>query len=216
MALLFDSTAHEYFLDGPKVPSCTTVLRDSGLIRLDGIPSFILEAALKRGTAVHELVHYLNENDLDWASVDDAYRPYLDAWVAFREQRELRIDLCEYRIASKKHRVAGTLDCLGCLDGDGALIDYKTGNPEDVAADLQTAGYVGMATEWAQTDPVLAAALARYPRLRRFSVRLRRDGTFRVTEYTDVRDYSRFLTLTAAWHIRNERGAIVQPDDLAA
>jgi hypothetical protein len=216
MALLFDAGAHEYFLDGPKVPSNTQVLRDSGLIQLDGIPSFVLEKALQRGSAVHELVHFLNENDLDWASVDPTYRPYLDAWVSFREQRALRIDLCEFRVASRKHRVAGTLDCLGLLEGDGALIDYKTGNPEDVAADFQTAGYVVMAQEWAQTDTRLAAILASYPRLRRFSVRLRRDGSFKVKEYTDVRDYSRFLTLVSAWHIRQERGAIVQPDDIAA
>lgn len=216
MALLFDAGAHEYFLDGPRVPSNTQILRDSGLIQLDGVPSFVLEAALTRGSAVHQLVHYLNENDLDWDSVDPAYRPYLDAWQSFREQRDLRIDLCEYRVASRCHRVAGTLDCLGLLEGDGAVIDYKTGNPEDVAADFQTAGYVAMAEEWAKTDPRLADVLGRYRRVRRFSVRLRRDGTFRVKEYTDVRDFSRFITLVSAWHIRQERGAIVQPDDIAA
>lgn len=216
MSLVFDHDKHEYFLDGDRVPSNTQVLRDSGLIMLDGIPSFVLDAALKRGSAVHQLVHYLNEDDLDWSSVDDAYRGYLDAWVAFRQQRELRVDLCEYRVASRTHRVSGTLDLLGLLEGDGALIDYKTGDPDDVAADFQTAGYVVMANEWAKTDARLAAVLAQYTRLRRYSVRLRRDGTFRVKEYTDPRDFSRFITLVSAWHIRRERGAIVQPEDIAA
>jgi len=216
MALLFDAASHTYYLDGPQVPSTTGVLRDSGLINLEKIPSFILERARTRGSAVHALVHFANENDLDWASVDDAYRPYLDAWLQYCRERALRVLLCEYRIASRRHRVAGTLDLLCEIAGDGWLIDYKTGDPEDVAADFQTGSYLGMAFEWATDDPRLATVLRRHTRWRRAAVRLLRTGSFRVTEYTDPRDYSRFQTLVAAWHIRNERGAIVQPDDVAA
>ena len=40
-----------------------------------------------------------------------------------------------------------TLDCVGLWQGHGALIDLKTGDPRDVAADLQTAGYLGMLLE---------------------------------------------------------------------
>jgi hypothetical protein len=192
------------------------VLRDSGLIDLGQIPAFILERARVRGSAVHQLVHYQNENDLDWGSVDPAYRGYLDAWVRYRDERQLRVLLCEHRIASRRHRVAGTLDLLCEFAGDGWLIDYKTGDPEDVAADFQTGSYLGMALEWALEDPRLAAVLTRHARWRRAAVRLLKTGSFRVTEYTDPRDYSRFQTLVAAWHIRHERGAIVEPDDVAA
>lgn len=216
MALMFDQASHTYFLDGPQVPSTTGVLRDSGLINLDRIPPFILERARKRGSAVHALVHFLNEDDLDWSSVDEAYLPYLNAWMAYRLERKLRVLLCEYRIASRRHRVAGTLDLLCDIAGDGWLIDYKTGDPEDVAADFQTGSYLGMAMEWALEDSRLAAVLNRHTRWRRAAVRLMRTGSFRVTEYTDPRDYSRFQTLVAAWHIRNERGAIVEADDVAA
>lgn len=216
MALLFDAERHEYFLDGALMPSTTQILRDSGLIRLDSIPAFILEAARQRGSAVHQLVHYLNEDDLDWTSVDDKYRPYLDAWLRFREERKLAVLLCEHRLASRRHRVTGTLDLLCEIDGDGWLIDYKTGDPEDVAADFQTGAYLGQAMEWAVEDQRLAAVLKRHQRWRRASVRLMKTGSFRAHEYTDPRDYSRFQTLAAAWHIRNERGAIVQPDDIAA
>jgi len=216
MALLFDPGRHEYFLDGVQVPSVTEVLRASGLIDLSQIPTFILERARVRGSAVHQLVHYLNEEDLDWTSVDPALRGYLDAWIAYREQTQLRVLLCEHRIASRQHRCAGTLDLLAIIRNEGWLLDYKTGDPEDVAADFQTGAYLGLAAEWSASDPRLAEALALFPRWRRAAVRLKKDGTFRVTEYTDVRDYARFHTLVAAWHIRRERGAIVQADDLAA
>jgi hypothetical protein len=216
MSLLFEHDAHRYWLDGQVVPSTTQILRDSGLIRLDGIPPFILEAARKRGSACHALVHFLNEGDLDWSSVDDSYRPYLEAWIRYRDERQLVVLLCEHRIVSRRHRVAGTLDLLCEIDGDGWLIDYKTGDPEDVAADFQTGSYLGMAMEWSSDDARLEAVLARHARWRRGAVRLMKTGSFRAKEYTDPRDYSRFQTLAAAWHIRNERGAIVQPDDIAA
>jgi hypothetical protein len=216
MALLFDDARHEYFLDGRPLPSVTGVLHASGLIDLSQIPPFILDRARTRGSAVHQLLHYLNESDLDWGSVDPDYRGYIDAWIAYREQLGLRVLLCEHRIASRRHRVAGTLDLLGIIADEGWLIDYKTGDPDDVSADFQTGAYLGMAFEWAADDSRLAEALQLYPRWRRAAVRLRKNGTFQVTEYTDARDYARFHTLVAAWHIRHEHGAIVQADDVAA
>lgn len=216
MALMFDRERHEYWIDGVLTPSTTQILRDSGLIRLDGVPEFILERARKRGSAVHELIHFSNEDDLDWSSVDEAYLPYLNAWMAYKTERQPRVLLCEYRIASRRHRVTGTLDLLCEIGDDGWILDYATGDPEDVSKDFQTASYLGLAMEWASEDPRLAQVLRRHARWRRAAVRLMRTGSFRVTEYDDPRDYARFQTLVAAWHIRNERGAIVQVDDVAA
>lgn len=216
MALTFDPSAHVYTLDGSVVPSVTGILRHSGLIDLSQIPPFILDRARARGSAVHQLVHYLNEDDLDWGSVDPAYRGYLEAWQNYRAAVSLRVLLCEYRVASRRHRVAGTIDLLAIIRNEGWILDYKTGDPDDVAADFQTAGYLGLAFEWALTDPRLAQALQLFPRWRRASVRLKKDKTFLVTEYTDARDYARFQTLTAAWHIRNERGALEQSIDVVA
>jgi hypothetical protein len=55
--------------------------------------------------------------------------------------------MCELRVFSRRHRFAGTLDVLGCWRGAGALIDYKTGVPADVATDLQTAAYLSALLE---------------------------------------------------------------------
>lgn len=219
MALVFDGENghHAYYLDGVRVPSVTGINQAAGLIQLDHIPAFILDAAKARGTAVHQLVHYYNERDLDWHSVADAYRPYLDAWIAYCADRQPLPYLCEYRVASRRHRVAGTLDLLCAIEHEGWLLDFATGDPADVAKDLQTAAYLGLAYEWAERDdPRLAEVLARHTRWRRGAVRLMRTGTFRFHEYVDPRDYSRFQTLAAAYHIRLERGVKVTLDDLAA
>jgi hypothetical protein len=218
MGLIFNGTdgAHDYYLDGVLTPSMTQILRDSGLIRFDGVPAFILEAARKRGSAVHQLCHYANEDDLDPTSVDDAYRGYLDAWLRCRAERGIRPLLCERRIASRRHRVTGTLDLLCAIDGDGWLLDYATGDPVNCSKNFQTAGYLGLAMEWKSEDRELANVLHRFQRWRRGSVRLRKDGSFLFREYTDVREYARFQILAAAWHIRQEYGGIVQADDIAA
>src|SRR5262249_47758938 len=160
--------------------------------------------------------HFYNEHDLDPASVDPLYAGYLNAWRRCMDERRLTPLLCEYRIASRRHRVAGTLDLLCESDGQGWLFDYCTGDLVKLAKHLQTGGYLGMAYEWAQTDPRLANVLGRHDRWRRAAVRLRKDGSFRVLEYDNPTDYARFLTLVAAMHIRQSEGADLFPEDLAA
>ena len=218
MALIFDGSdgRHAYMLDGAQAPSVTQVIAAAGLIQLDHIPSFILDQAKARGTAVHQLVHYDNEGDLDESSIDPRWRGYLEGWRAYRTERQATILLCEHRLASRRHQVAGTLDCLCTIAGEGWLLDFATGDPADVAKDLQTAAYLGLALEWAAEDPVLDATLRQHPHWRRGAVRLLADGSFRMVEYRERRDYPNFLTLAAAYHLRVARGVRLSIDDCAA
>jgi|SRR5580765_2134762 len=62
-----------------------------------------------------------------------------------------RQPLCEYRVFSRRHRFAGTLDVLGLWHGAGALLDYKTGAPADVCTDLQVSAYLGALVEMRET-----------------------------------------------------------------
>jgi hypothetical protein len=221
VALMFDAERHEYFLDGFQLPSVTGILRESGLFQLDLNPTQpwaleILNKARARGTAVHKLVHYYNERDLDWASVDPHWRPYLEAWVRYTEERRVRPLLCEFRLASRRLKCCGTGDLLCEIDGDGWLLDFKTGDPEDVAADLQTAGYLLMAHEWRAEDPKLAAVLDQFPIWRRASVRLMQTGKYHTTEYRDTRELRHFQLAAAMWHVRQARGVPIVPYDAIA
>jgi hypothetical protein len=217
--LTFDPAGHRYVLDGRQEISVTGVLKWAGLIRLGGIPENVLERARRRGSDVHELVHYRNEGDLDVESVDDAYRGYLDAWDRFCREASFRPVLSERRLASRRHRVCGTLDAIGTLDGVGALVDAKTGSPDDVAADLQTAAYEGLAREWAALgeDRELATLLGSSPfiRIQRVAVQLRRDGTFSVEVYRNPVDWTHFVNLVSAYHIAEARGAELRLDEAA-
>jgi len=202
--LTFEPVTHVYALDGQLVPSVTQILGASGLIDFGGIPLSILAAARDRGQAVHQAIHYYNEQDLDvdrFCAEFPDYAGYLQGWIAFRRQRAFTPALCERRVASPTHRYAGTIDCLGAFDGAGALLDFKTGDPDDVAADLQTAAYLGAAYEWAAQDPELARFLETYKVVRRYSVRLRKDARFTIETYGNPHDLTAFRTLVAARHV---------------
>src|SRR5262252_506152 len=122
--LTFDAAAHVYELDGEIVPSVTQILTRAGLIDFSHLPGYVREAALERGRVVHQAIHYWNEHDLDVEAFGRSfpqYAGYLDAWRSFCDQRAFVAVLNERRIASRRHRVAGTLDCLGTLDRVGVL-----------------------------------------------------------------------------------------------
>jgi hypothetical protein len=208
VSLLFDDRAHRYELDGVEVPSVTQILTRSGLIDFSQIPQFIRDAALERGRAVHQAIHYFNERDLDVAAFErdfPAYAMYLRAWMGFCEQRRFVPVLNEHRVASRRHQFAGTADSFGVLDGTAVLLDFKTGRPADVAGDLQTAAYLSCAFEWAADDDALQSFVAAHPVIRRCAVQLKRDGTFAVESYASPTDFRDFLTLVSAQRIVTAR-----------
>lgn len=207
--LTFEPASHTYTLDGQVVPSVTEVLRASGIIDFSQIPSAILEAARARGQRVHAAIHYYNEGDLDWTTLDDGDRPRVNAWLRFLEQRKFQILKAEFRLCSRRYQYAGTGDVLGLLDGKLALADFKCGEPDDVGADLQTAAYVGALYEM-QTDLDAAFdwvrdALSHKGPLQRLSIQLRKSGEPKVEPYQNPRDFREFVALVEARRIVEAR-----------
>lgn len=205
--LVFNEGPHTYTVDGERYISVTQVLRETGAVDFSGVPPSILAAAQHRGTLVHAAVHYWNENDLDVAQFAQdcpEFLGYLESWMRLVESGRLSPVLCEHRVASRRYQFAGTIDWLGVFDGQAALLDFATGDPDDCAKALQTAAYCLAAQEWA-VEPgqdYLRASVQSHPFIARYSIRLRRDGELpRVERYTDPRHTSDFLTLLAAHRI---------------
>jgi hypothetical protein len=207
MTLAFDPIGHVYTLDGERVPSVTQILKHAGVIDFSHVPPPILETARQRGTHVHAAIHFYNENDLDLDTFEQQFPEcygYVRAWIRFTNVRRFRAVLNERRIASRRYKVAGTADCFGFLDGAPVLLDFATGDPADVAKDLQTAAYYALALEWSADgdDPDLASFLASSRgALRRYGVALRADGTFSVHPYAGASDFREFLALVTAYRI---------------
>jgi len=148
-SLTFVPERHEYWLDGRRVPSVTEILKDTGVStnfdelgamseRLRG------QIELKRdlGSALHADIHAFDDGDLVWRTVDDRVLPYLEAWAIFRENTGLKPLARERVVYHAALNYCGTLDGIfERPDGARVLIDVKTGDPHDAAANLQTAGY---------------------------------------------------------------------------
>ena len=108
------------------MPSVTTLLRDTGVSvnfeELGGFGKRIEHAIqLKRdiGVAVHADAHAFDDNDLDLASVHPEVRPYLDCWIAFRQNYPaLRPATRERLVYHPVLRYAGTLDGIFLSDGE--------------------------------------------------------------------------------------------------
>jgi hypothetical protein len=204
VSLEFDPVDHVYTLDGLVLQSVTQILKVSGLIDFSHIPERILLAALERGRKVHQAIHYLNENDLDLAQFNSdfpKYAGYVESWRALLSSGRLKTVLCEHRVASRRHRYAGTIDWVGEFDGKGAILDFATGDPEDAAKFLQTAGYDAAAREWANEpgEDVLKDFYQRHRIVERYGVRLKKDGKLPTPErYKDPRNHSEFLALVDA------------------
>ena len=132
----FDEKNHEYRYGGKQLPSVTTVIKEALNIQY---PDYAIYHAT-RGTFVHKAIElYLNGN-LDFSSIDETIKPYLDSFIAFQEKAKIEPLLLEERFADKNISFAGTVDIVGKVKGKTYLFDIKTGQKQD-SYNAQMAGY---------------------------------------------------------------------------
>lgn len=181
--LTFNSERHEYRWDDHIVPSVTQVL--SPLFQWDKVPPHVLERKRQIGTAVHAAIHLELTVGVDSASIDPAVAPYFNAWKCFRDSCDFEPVLVEYRVWHPELHYAGTFDEWGMLNGEPALIDWKTSmhlNYEAVGA--QTAAYL---TALSKSG---IGALSD----KRFALKLGSDGGFKLEPYRSLHDdFNRFM-----------------------
>ena len=109
--LEFNEERHEYRLDGKIVPSVTQILRP--LMDFSGIPPDVLEHKRQIGTAVHKAIELDLLGELDETSVAPALAPYFGAWRDFKSEFGVKDGTTtEYRVCSKIHGYAGTVDLI--------------------------------------------------------------------------------------------------------
>ncbi len=204
----FDPEKHVYTLNGIVVPSVTQVLEEERFIDFSGIPDATLDQAKARGTYVHTVLHYYLEGDFDVDDCDPRFRGYVDSALeylhrlnkrALRNAQGVAIAV-EYRFWHPRRMFAGTIDYLGWDDDEVLSIDdWKTGEPSDVAAPLQTAAY-----ECGVRDCLLPTLLPKYKKpIRRRAVKLFRDGKpGRPDPYDDPRDLAQFFNALTCVHFR--------------
>lgn len=179
-ALTFDEAAHEYRLDGRRLPSVTQLL--APLVDYSKVPRETLERAQALGTAVHRMTELYDNDDLDEESLSAELRPYLAAWLRFRAECQFEPVTIEHRMSHPLYRYAGTSDRTGVIKSRLAVVDLKK---------MMVLG------------PHIGPQLAAYEKLHqaeglkvldRFALGLRPDGTYRLQPYTDPLDWQCFLS----------------------
>ena len=147
----FNAQSHTYRLRGHTLPSVTQVIEEQGFTNFDEVPQRLMALAQARGTRVHTALHYqIGHGDLDWASVWPEERAYCEAALRYLADHPImplrdlhgQVIGVEFRFWNTQFMFAGTMDLVG-WDPDGMLsiTDWKTGEPSDVAAPVQTGAY---------------------------------------------------------------------------
>lgn len=173
------SADHKYTLDGRPVPGVTQVLKEAGLVNADWATQWHLE----RGQAIHAAAEYIVRGTLDWSTVDERIRPYLDALQKFLKDSdcELATAAPELFVHSARHRYAGRLDLVAKVFGEWTVCDWKSGAVGP--AGPQTAAY-----EMAYREERGITKL-----LKRIAVQLKPDGKYKMKELADFSDYLDWL-----------------------
>lgn len=196
-ALEFDEATHTYRVGGRVLPSVTQIIKPIGP-DLYAIPPAVLERKRALGTAVHLACELDDCADLDDSATDHEVMRYVRAWRLFIVQMEVTMLLTEYRAHCISMGYAGTIDRLAILRTHGAeggrapwVIDIKTAEDPHPAYGVQMAGYSLLLRD---SGPVAAP-------LRRGTVHLYPDGTYRLVPFANPNDEPAFRALLAihAW-----------------
>ena len=207
MLVDFNRERHVYSINGIVVPSVTQILEEERFIDFSMVPDETLDQAKARGTYVHTVLHYYREGDFDIDDTDPRFRGYVDSaleYLARLNKRQLRdpetgqVAGVEFRFWHPRRMFAGTID------------DWKTGEPTDVAAALQTSAYELGLREGLYLNASGDLVGPLFPNhkkpIRRRAVKLFRDGKpARPEPYEEVTDLGMFLNALSCVHFRRNR-----------
>lgn len=197
----FREEDHTYWLDGRRVPGFTEVVRGLGL---NPNANYYTEEGRKRGSAVHAALHYYLDGGVDWASIDERVRGYVEAGVEFLKTINFEPRLIEAPRVHPVYLFGCKPDLIGEMLGTPVIVDYKTG---DVGSDPD-ARLVGLQTAAAQLVNDLDAPWTAGRHTKRFAVQLWENGRYKAVLLRSPHDHARWLNavdLYRAFLFREEK-----------
>jgi len=197
--LKFDEVKHQYTYGGAPIPSVTQVLKGVGIIDFSMVPAARLEAACLFGTAAHRATALSDKGTLDEEALDTNLRPYLDGWQLFCQEYGFVAEFIEEPMYSKIYRVAGTPDRIGKWRIDESIVipDIKTSFDFSPANAIQLAGY----------ELIFKEQLKKKHKIKRLSILLNCEGTYKIQEYKDKNDTNIFIAALAVYNWKGKNGA---------
>lgn len=134
--LEFEIEKHRFSSQGRPVPSVTQILKDLGF----GNSPYYTEEARLRGTFVHDATDFIDDEVLNWSTLDDRLRPFCEAYRDFLATESVKIQRSNVQVSNQEWWYAGIIDKELLWKGRKALVDIKTGGI-DTWHPLQLAAY---------------------------------------------------------------------------
>jgi hypothetical protein len=209
MAFTFEPSTHSYALNGIVVPSCTRCLDHAGLVSYDMVRREILERKSRIGVLVHQATHYYDEGQLDWNSVHEKIRGYVEGWANFREvtgfvPRRIEQSFCA---TINGMPVGLTPDREGLFQKREAIVDLKTSSTEQDWWAIQLAGYaLGVPDFYGVATSLESSPIALFVRRRRIAVQLFETGKYRKFDYSEREDANVFISALHLTHWKLKQG----------
>ena len=125
--MLSRSENHKYFLDDIEVPGVTSVINEFLPKDFSKVNPDVLRRSIEFGIAVHSALTFLEQGDLDEATLDPEIQSRVWNWLYMKELCGIEIDACAQQFHSKKHVYAGEVDFIGTQAGTPCVFDLKTG-----------------------------------------------------------------------------------------
>jgi hypothetical protein len=148
------------------------------------------DAAGDVGSEIHRAISGFLETGIA-QEVSKEAEPKFNGWMKFYEEHGIEAIHTERVIASHKHKVAGTLDFYGLVDGHAAICDWKSGTYLPLEQSLQLAAYEGIGRE---------AGFVIHDEVKKYVVKLEPED-YVLHECT--RPFEDFLTLLATYEMVN-------------
>ena len=178
----FESSTHEYFLNGEKIPSITQMLESCGYID----DTYFTEECAERGTLVHSLTAQYDLGAISAAAaIECIWKGYVLAYCgpqkSFHTTYRPQILSVEVARCSPQYRFGGRPDRTVKLWGVAGVLDLKTGGK----------------AEWHKIQTALQAILVA-PELRlpptavaRTSLYLKKNGKWKPDPHEDTHDFDK-------------------------
>lgn len=140
--ITLDEASHEYRVDGQPMLGVTKILQLAGLgPDYSAVPPATLEWARQRGRHVDECCTLLDEGVLDWDSVADEARPYVEAWARFKDETAFFPMAQQVRVYHPTLGYCGAADVFGGLSGRRVCVEKKATSEVHAGYGLQLAAY---------------------------------------------------------------------------
>lgn len=187
----FDEPSHVYRLDGRVIPSVTQIL--APLVDYSMVKPEVLERARQLGQAVHRATELYDNDDLDEDTLSDEVYPYLIGWQKFRRECGFVPLLREARFAHPSLGFAGTLDTVGPVKGELAVIDLKKMATLGPVVGVQTAAYKELCVRHG------------FNVITRYGLSLRQNS-YQLIPYTGLTDWHCFVSLLTLHNWKQKHG----------